>query len=202
MYYNYLPDPESGEVSASLTSMEKAVSIKGLKFYSSYSSITGAYTAYVSHSSAKFTESFAVGDSIVISGCTEDKNNTVSIQSRKDSAAENAIVSAVVDSLTDTRINLLLYDRNGEKVQFANKTESGEITREGCNPHMNCICVHNNRLWGTASSGEYIYASKLGDCTNFNSFAGLGSDSWYSQVATGGNLRASAATAPRLLPSE
>ena len=53
---------------------------------------------------------------------------------------------------------------------------------------MDHICVHNNRLWGTAQNGEYLYASKLGDCLNFNSFQGLGDDSWYGMVGTAGGF--------------
>ena len=187
VYYDYMPDAETGAVKNELVSMEKTLKITGAKFYSSYNEISGEYSAYIQKSDAGFDNSFAVGDSITISGCSV-KNNTKQIQSRKEYAAEDEIVSAVVNAVTKSKIDLLLYNRKGEKVKFTNATESGEVTLKIAIPDMDNICVHNNRLWGTAVSGEYIYASKLGDCTNFYSFCGLSDDSWYSYVATGGKF--------------
>ena len=188
VYYDYIPNQETGEISTSLVSMEKSLSVNGAKFYSSQNKITGEYTSYISADKGEFTSSFKTGDSIVISGSSKPENNVVVIESRKDIASEDAIVSAVITKITNKRIDLLLYKKSGEKAEFSNVTESGEITLKLAIPQMDHICVHNNRLWGTASSGEYIYASKLGDFTNFNSFQGLSDDSWYSYIATGGKF--------------
>ena len=188
VYYDYLPDPDTGEVSNELVSMEKSLSVTGAKFYSSYDDITGEYTAYISKSGAGFDNSFSVGDSIVISNCSNDYNNTKVIKSRKQTAAAEDIVSVVADAVSSSRIDVLLYNKDGEKVTFSNVTESGSVTLRLAIPDMDNICVHNNRLWGTADTGEYIYASKLGDCTNFYSYQGLGDDSWYSPVGTGGTF--------------
>lgn len=188
VYYDYVPSPDDGSVAASLVSMEKAIDVTGPVFYSSKNDTTGEYTAYISKSGAEFDSNFEVGDSIVISGCKTTQNNTRSIESRRDYAADDEIVSAVADSVSANRIDLILYNKRGERVCFKSATESGSITLKKAVPDMNFICVHNNRLWGTAASGEYIYASKLGDCTNFNSFQGLSDDSWYSYVATGGDF--------------
>lgn len=43
-------------------------------------------------------------------------------------------------------------------------------------PDLDGMFVHENRLWGW--KGNTIYASKLGDPTNFDVFDGLESDSW------------------------
>lgn len=186
-YYRYVPDPTTGKIDTSLTSMEKNLNISSARFYSSYNELTGDYTAYI-EASADFAASFSTGDSVIISGCSVTHNNTVYLQSRKDFAAEDDIVSAVVDKASNGRLNLLLYNKSGAKATFTNASESGTVTVKMAVPDMDCICVHNNRLWGTAVSGEYIYASKLGDCTNFNSFQGLSTDSWYSSIATGGGF--------------
>ena len=188
VYYDYVPSSDDGSVATSLVSMEKAIDVTGPVFYSSKNDTTGEYTAYISKSGAEFDSNFEVGDSIVISGCKTTQNNTRSIESRRDYAADDEIVSAVADSVSANRIDLILYNKRGERVCFKSATESGSITLKKAVPDMNFICVHNNRLWGTAASGEYIYASKLGDCTNFNSFQGLSDDSWYSYVATGGDF--------------
>lgn len=186
-YYCYLPDPTTGSIDDSLKSMEKTVSITSAKFYSSYDEVTGAYSAYI-EASGGFDSVFTVGDSVIIDGCQTLHNNTKRIQSKRDFAADDDIVSVVIDKVSSGRIDLLLYNKKGGRETFSNCTENGTVTVKSAIPDMDNICVHNNRLWGTAVSGEYVYASKLGDCTNFNSFQGLGDDSWYSYVATGGGF--------------
>lgn len=188
VYYDYIPDSETGEVSQTLISMEKSLSVKGPRFYSSKDALTGFYTSYISASTVDFSASFKEGDSIVISGSTKPENNVIFLQSRKDAVSESAIVSAVITKVSEKRIDLALYKKSGEQTGFSNVTETGEITIRLAIPQMDHICVHNNRLWGTSSSGEYIYASKLGDMTNFNSFQGLADDSWYSYIATQGKF--------------
>lgn len=181
LYYDYTKG------SNVLESMEKTLVLSNVEFYSQTNSITGEYTAYISAKNGGF-DRFSVGDSIVISGCTSEKNNTFTIQETNSSAPDGAIVSAVVNSVTEDRLDLLLYNKNGEKALFKNTKETGDITVKVSIPQMNNICVHNNRLWGTSENGEYIYASKLGDFTNFNSFQGLSDDSWYSMIGTPGKF--------------
>lgn len=187
MYYNYLPDSDTGELSRKLEDMEKSISAAGISFYSSYNSITGDYTAYLQKSNAGFNI-FNSGDSIVISGCSTAANNTCVIGGSHDFADDNAIVSAVVKTVSSDKLELLLYNKNGGKALFKSAQENGAVTVKAYIPDMDHVCVHNNRLWGTSENGEYLYASKLGDCTNFNSFQGLGDDSWYCRIGTAGKF--------------
>ncbi len=187
LYYNYLPDPDTGELSNALISMEKTLSVQGVTFYASLNNVTGAYTAYLSKTNAGF-DRFAPGESITISGAAKAQNNTHSMQGRTDYATGDSIVSAVVTASTSSRLDLLLYTKTGQKALFQNTSESGSITVKVSIPDMNHVCVHNNRLWGTATNGEYLYASKLGDPANFHSFQGLADDSWYSMIGTPGRF--------------
>ena len=187
LYYSYLPDSETGEISQNLVSMENTLSLSGVKFYSSYDTLTGSYSAYINKSGAGF-DSFKTGDSIVISGCSQENNNVCILSGTGDYADSNSIISAVVESATADRLNLLLFKKNGEYATFTNCTEPAEISIKISIPDMDHICVHNNRLWGTDKNGEYISASKLGDCTNFNSFQGLSDDSWYGRIGTAGEF--------------
>ena len=62
-------------------------------------------------------------------------------------------------------------------------------------PVMNYVFAHKNRVWGcyygedrVSGSGKRIseiYASKLGDFKNWNSFEGISTDSWVATVGTG-----------------
>lgn len=187
LYYRYLPDPTDGSISTKLESMEKSVNAANIVFYSSHNSVTGEYTAYLQKSGAGF-DIFSPGDSVIISGCTISQNNTCVIGGSKDFAADDAIISVVVKSASSDRLELLMYNKSGGKAVFSNTTDAGTVTVKTGIPDMDNVCVHNNRLWGTAENGEYIYASALGDFTSFNAFRGLGTDSWYSRVGTPGGF--------------
>lgn len=67
-------------------------------------------------------------------------------------------------------------------------TESGTLTFRREVPELDYICVNENRLWGC--KGDTIYASKLGDPTNFYTFDGLSTDSWSSEVGDKGDFTA------------
>lgn len=188
VYYRYLPDPDSGKIENELKKMGRQITVTDAKFYSSHNEISGVYTAYIQKSGAEFDDIFKVGDSVIISGCSEDQNNTYVISSKKDYASDSQIVSAVVDEATTSKLSLLLYTKNGNYGLFKNTTDNNSVTIEISIPNISRACVHNNRLFGTGTSGEYIYASKLGDCFNFNSFRGLADDSWYSEIGTAGEF--------------
>ena len=53
-------------------------------------------------------------------------------------------------------------------------------------PDMDFMCVNENRLWGC--KGDTIYASKLGDPTNWNVFDGISTDSYAVDVGTEGSF--------------
>ena len=55
-------------------------------------------------------------------------------------------------------------------------------------PEMDFICESGNRIWGCNSEKNEIYASKLGDPKNFNSFMGISTDSYAVTVGTDGEF--------------
>lgn len=188
VYYRYLPDPDTGAVNGQMQRMDKSISLSGARLYSSLNKISGEYTAYIQKSGASFDDNFSVGDSIIIEGCSDEHNNTVLIGNRHKYAASDSIVSAVINEVTPSKLSLLMYTKSGSYALFNNTTNAGPITIKISIPDMNHVCVHNNRLWGTSENGEYIYASKLGDCFNFNSFQGLSDDSWFCEIGTNGGF--------------
>lgn len=68
------------------------------------------------------------------------------------------------------------------------ETERVCIIREM--PRMDYFCVSGNRLWGASKSKNEIYASKLGDFTNWNCFEGISTDSYAVTVGTHGDFTA------------
>lgn len=66
----------------------------------------------------------------------------------------------------------------------------GELSVTRSVPQMDFVCENNNRLWGCNSQKNEIYASKLGDPTNFNVFSGISTDSYAVSVGTDGDFTA------------
>ena len=55
-------------------------------------------------------------------------------------------------------------------------------------PDMAYITSLNNRIWGCSADGREIYASKLGDPTQWYNYAGLAGDSFAATVGSDGNF--------------
>lgn len=67
-------------------------------------------------------------------------------------------------------------------------TQTAPIKVERKLPEMDFICESGNRIWGCNSEKNEIYASKLGDPTNFNCFMGISTDSYSVSVGTDGEF--------------
>lgn len=165
--------PENG-----LRDMTRSESISSAQFYSSVSE-DGVITNYISGGS--FSQ-FRRGESVVIRGCTTEENNVV----RADEAVGDDIVSAIVEKIENGKMYLLCYTASGEDKSFVNAASGCTVSADI--PDMNRVCCQSNRLWGTSSDGSTIYASKLGDPFDFNSFAGISTDSWWGKVADTGEF--------------
>lgn len=55
-------------------------------------------------------------------------------------------------------------------------------------PDMDYVCEHNNRLWGCSSKNHAIYSCKLGDPTNWNTYAGLADDAYAVTIGSPGEF--------------
>lgn len=111
------------------------------------------------------TTLFNAGDGITISGCTTNKDNNKDI----------VIKSVTADTITVTANT------------FTEATEtSTAIKLERKIPDMDFICESENRLWGCSSDEQTIYASAMGDPTNFYVYEGLSTDSYALAVGTEG----------------
>lgn len=63
-------------------------------------------------------------------------------------------------------------------------TLNGYISREL--PDLDYVVEWNNRLWGVSNEDNTVYASKLGDPTNWQYFQGTSLDSYYAEQGTDG----------------
>ena len=132
-------------------------------------------TTYIKISATGIGKPFEVGDGVTISGIEppylKDLNDTMVIQAKGDDYI-------VVIGITDF-----------------NCTQTTTISVKREIPLMDFIIESGNRLWGcrygVALNGEIvneIYASKLGDFRNWNSFAGISTDSYAATVGTDGQF--------------
>lgn len=113
------------------------------------------------------TTKFKAGDGITISGCTTKTENNKDI---------------VIKSVTATEITVA--DNT-----FTEATEaSTAIKLERKIPDLDFICESENRLWGCDNTTQTIYASALGDPTNFFVYEGVSTDSYALAVGTDGQF--------------
>lgn len=117
------------------------------------------------HKYPGFDELFKAGDAIEISGCTTCAANNGS----------HIIRSLEARKLTFTKD---IFTKTG--------AEAGTVMLERKVPDLTCICECDNRIWG--AEGKTIYASALGDPTNFYVYDGVSTDSYAVAVGTEGEF--------------
>ena len=104
---------------------------------------------------------FRVGDYIMISNATQDDNN---ITFRIDKIDGNTVYA--------------------ESDIFAEGEDDNIITVERKIPDLDLICESDNRIWGCSNTDNTIYASALGDPTNFFDYSGESTDSYAVAVGS------------------
>ena len=130
---------------------------------------------------------FKAGDAVKIEGFIKRPSNNLS------AILVNA-TATMLEFAEDTFT--VLEDSTYNKADKSYK-ESGEISITRLSPDLDFVMEYNNRLWGC--SGSTIYASKLGDPTNWNYFNGLSMDSYAVDVGSDGDFTGCAATPSHLV---
>jgi len=132
------------------------------------SSWTPVPTSYIKITipGAQLTQSFAAGDVVTFNSYNQDLNRGAMIQILDD---EYMVVMGMMNDLTHTETT----------------TASWHLNIQRKVPTMDYVCADDNRVWGCYygynTAGELvneIYASKLGDPTNWYVFQALSTDSY------------------------
>lgn len=162
-------DPQNMDLWIDTSSIPNA-----LKQYSTTNSMwVSIATTYIKISATGLGKPFNVGDGVTISGVSAaaDLNSTMIIWDKGD---DYIVVTGIIDRVT---------------------TQEAPITVARRMPNMDFVIESRNRLWGcrygTDVNGNMvneIYASKLGDFKNWNSFAGISTDSYAVTVGTDGQF--------------
>lgn len=146
--------------------LDTSVTPNELKQYSE--TISGWFSlaeTYIRISCSGIGKSFKQYDGVTVSGIENDNLNGMHI----------------LRDVSDDYITV-----TGMITNTVNQTTPVKVERKV--PDMDFICENGNRLWGCNSQNNEIYASKLGDPTNFNSFMGISSDSYAVSVGTDGEF--------------
>ena len=114
-----------------------------------------------------------------------------------------SISGVVAEELQDLNASTVIWDKGDDYIVVvgildevtAQTTEEGAVKVERKMPELDFITESENRLWGcrygVSANGEVvneIYASKLGDFTNWNCFMGLATDSYAASCGTDGQF--------------
>jgi len=118
--------------------------------------------------SVSWADHFREGDAVTITGAVKHPSNNKTAIIREIDGGE------------------LRFYENVFEISEGGDTETLTLKREV--PDMDFICSNENRLWGC--KGDTIYASKLGDATNFNVFDGVATDSYAVDVGSAGDFTA------------
>lgn len=132
-------------------------------------------TTYIKISATGIGKPFSEGDGVTISGINDsaltDLNNTMIVWAKGD---DYIVVTGILDRVT---------------------TQEEAITVKRQMPVMDFVIESGNRLWGCRYGPDVngnivneLYASKLGDFKNWNSFAGISTDSYAVTVGSDGQF--------------
>lgn len=113
-----------------------------------------------------FFESFKIGDCVTITGDVDNQKNNLSF-----------VISDIVGNTLYASSDI-----------FTIGTQN--VTIERRIPDMDFICESGNRLWGCSNKDNTIYASALGDPTNFFVYNALSTDSFTAAVGSEGDFTA------------
>ena len=125
-------------------------------------------------STIDFTQYFAPGDGVTISGCTQIPANNKTAVLRE--------ISADGHTLCFYEFAFTLAGEEGDQ----SYSEPGAVTIARTVPDMDHVCVNENRLWGC--KGDQVFCSALGDPKNFNVFDGVATDAWSTPAGSAGDF--------------
>lgn len=131
---------------------------------------------------------FAEGDVVTISGCSVSAVNGSHeiVQAGNDYILINVTLTSKTtqnSGMTITRTKHKIANGILKRTGF---TRSSGITFSRESQDFDYVCEHNNRLWACNSLNHEIYASKLGDPTNWNCYEGISTDSYTVTVGSDG----------------
>lgn len=138
-------------------------------------------TAYLKIAAAGIGAAFAAGDTVTAAGFS------AAVFGADTAAALNADLA-----IWDKGDDWILVTGFAEKAAQQQPAD-GAITCERRIPDLDFLAENDNRVWGCSSADHTVYACKLGDPTNWFSYAGTAADSYAVTVGSDGPFTGAAA---------
>lgn len=163
--------------------LDTSVIPNSLKIYSSASSMwTPVASTYIKIESSGIGVGFEVGDAVRLSDVIPDECESINFPTGK--------AASIIQAKGDDYIVVIGMLKDKVSVE-----QTEPITVQRVMPTMDFMFESNNRLWG-CRYGENrdgkivneIYASKLGDFTNWEYFAGTSQDSYMASLGADGEF--------------
>lgn len=143
-------------------------------------------------------EGFRAGDAVTVTGMPGTVlyalGQTLEGEVQLVSAEKDALVMTIAanedspmyyGTLTVTKDRTVWSSMDGgTRQEFDRQANSVEIERRV--PELDFVTVQDNRVWGCSTAENSIYASKLGDATNWYSYQGTAADSYAVGVGSEG----------------
>ena len=131
---------------------------------------------------------FHEGDVVNIQGCSNSKYNGA--KTIMGAGTDYILVEVTLDT-TFTQASGITISRGSAKydsitVKRTAFTQASGITFKRKSQDFDYVCELDNRLWACSSENHEIYASKLGDPTNWNCFEGTATDSYAVTLGSDG----------------
>ena len=137
-------------------------------------------------------DTFSEGDVVTIAGCTGSAAAYNGTKTIKQAGTNYILVDGTLNSnitqasgITITRTK---HTSSGVTVKRTSFTRASGITMKRESQSMDYVCEHDNRIWGCSSLNHEIYASKLGDPTNWQCYEGVATDSYTVSVGSDGDF--------------
>lgn len=133
---------------------------------------------------------FAKGDVVTISGCTVSGVNGSHeiVQAGTDYILIDLTLTAKTTQSSGVTITRTKHKLDNGILKRTGFTVASGITFTRESQDFDFVCEHNNRLWACNSLNHEIYASKLGDPTNWNCYEGISTDSYTATVGSDGEF--------------
>ena len=143
-----------------------------------------------------FADYFKVGDAVKISGFEgvpyEMDESVTALNDLFDANLNDPFIIMKIQQNTSPNDEIVLKHHPIKPTDYAYQVHS-KLTIEKRVPNMDFVIENNNRLWGCRygenRDGEFvneIYASALGDCTNWECFSGTSQDSYVVSLGSDG----------------
>ena len=133
---------------------------------------------------------FSEGDVVTIAGCTNSNYNG-SFTVRQAGTNYILVDGTLTQDFTQQSgitITRTAFNQSGVTVKRTSFTRTSGITISRESQSFDYVCEHDNRLWACNSLNHEIYASKLGDPTNWQCYEGISTDSYTATVGSDGDF--------------